>query len=261
MIKRDIQLNVRQRAKFRCEACGKFTRAQYAHIIPDRDEGSYKVPNLLLLCYEHHLEFEPAKWPKNSPKYKSLIKEMYRLRDDPKHFVQISKFISYPEERFSFRIGNNLFRNSPFIISYLMDDNKSFDLLKINLDKGRLIINGWFFSANGKPSLSIDNNYFCTHDANYWDIPVTNNNDIQIISTDKDLYLYIHDDSENIMTFEGQFYYHNLKFKLSVKQGLLVEGDNKSIIRNNQCIFDEVHVSTFTITENNNILFLSGIFC
>ncbi len=222
---------IRQRAKFKCEACGSFTVSQYAHIVPDNDGGVYAPSNILFLCYEDHKKYEVAELPLGSRKRKLLIKEMRKLRDKQKSHSPLERFLDFPGDDLRVKVGNNTFKNSSLI--FRSQELPEISLLSVTLKDEKLVINGLIFDSNRQLILSIKDNILKTHSNLLFDLIISINNKLQIVSKDRTMQLTFELDNDGILNLSGKVYYYGKRFELSKTKGLV--GENVTI---NNCTFE-----------------------
>lgn len=227
---------LRQRARFKCESCNenRLDNKQYAHMIPDIDDGGFSLSNMLFLCYSCHRKYEVEGLPKSSQKRKLLVDQMIKMRDKTKSDSPLKKFLNYPSEKVVLKTGNCTFRSSRIFTSTELSELK---LLQIDVKNQTLILNALFFDKQKNLILSIKDNNLRTHSNLLFDLIISKNDKLEIISKDKTMKLCLDQDLEGILNVTGKIYYYGFAYELSRSRGLIC---NRATFNN--CEFSNIGI-------------------
>jgi hypothetical protein len=213
MSKGEVQGHVRRRDRFQCQNCGA-TGEQYAHIIPESDDGEYVLENLLFLCYRcHNLWQEPAR---TSPEMKArLIEISQRLRDQPKNDTILSNIFSWPAgEDISVTFGGGMRVSGQERILERKDD-PSRPYLQLRVDEiGRLRVDAYFDDDQGSDFMHVTDNVLRVHTADTWDVIFTRRS-IKFEHAARNMMLQIRQAENLDLCVTGSLYINDGRFEIT----------------------------------------------
>lgn len=214
MSKSEVQAEVRQNARFQCEApehepVGEIIDNQYAHIIPESRGGTYEFSNILFLCYEHHRAYEAHSL--KSEMYTRAIKRMKMMKDAQKVDNILNgvfdELLDNPSEPLVVRGGSNKVINS-FGWVTLFSENEDLEIqtfLNFSRSAERIVINGLLKNENDMPLFTFSNNKMTAHSADFWDITRAHRK-LEVCSNNKNVWFKLEQDENGEINFTGQVY-------------------------------------------------------
>ncbi|MBM3208931.1 HNH endonuclease [Candidatus Shapirobacteria bacterium] len=212
---------VRQRARFKCENCGKFEFSQYVHIAPESDSGEFDFNNLLHLCYQCHRALEPTlskgklktarinrmKKIKNRPKIDSLVEGLFdELHADTDLVVRLGGGITFINTPRVFEEDPNRYPNP----SYL-------DFMFVG---SSLQIDGMLKNENQQPIITFSGTRFTLFTGDFWDV-IRQPSRLEIINATKRVSLSLEQNDDLSITIQGNLYLGNSQAIVSIRELIL----------------------------------------
>ena len=211
---------VRQRGRFKCENCNNFTIAQYAHIIPDSNGGSYDFNNLLYLCYECHRKFEPTL--KKGELKKAHIKHMKKIKNRSKIDSLVTGIFDELQagKEIVVHMGGITFINIPRIFQENPSKFLIPSFLEIEHVVDQLQISGLFKDENQKPLIFFSGTNFTLCTGDFWDV-IRRPSELEFVNVTKKVSLLLRQNDDLSITIEGSLYLNNMQTLISLDKFIL----------------------------------------